>query len=309
MMSNLMPIQSRLRGLSALETNLWKAFKGAEEKYIPSTLNPWSVTANFLRLRRQGYLRLYEFYPLYGVIAISAATAAVRGNHWMFAVYIAALLPMFVFLGKYIKQFAFEKTNILGLDRLSFGVANLPLLVYGMARIVSEKLEPVKDVVPAPLTKENLASIAKLVKGGHEHGEVGYGLDDVLRKWVFGGIASAAVYASTKAGEVAPLVDKLRHLAANDAGISAAAVTLCFVGTYFLYQLIFSPANEKRRRRRYLLALNAMQESLPVAVSRDLEVPHAMGLRPGNEGSTGEPRPVVGSHRHRVDAEVVNQIQ
>ncbi len=158
-MANLVPMQSRLGELSALETNLWRAFKGAEAKYIPPSLNPWSVTANFLRLRRQGYLRLYEFYPLYGLVAISAATAAVRGIHWMFVVYIAALLPMFVFLGKYVKQFAFEKTNLLGLDRCSFGVANLPLLVYGMAKIVSEKSEPVKDIAPAPLTKENLASV------------------------------------------------------------------------------------------------------------------------------------------------------
>lgn len=268
-MANLVPMQSRLGELSALETNLWRAFKGAEAKYIPPSLNPWSVTANFLRLRRQGYLRLYEFYPLYGVVAISAATAAVRGIHWMFVVYIAALLPMFVFLGKYVKQFAFEKTNMLGLDRCSFGVANLPLLVYGMAKLVSEKSEPVKDIAPAPLTKENLASVAKLVKGGHEHGEVGYGLDDVVRKWVFGGVASAVVYASTKAGEVAPVFERLRQLAVTDARFSAAAVTICFVAAYLLYQLIFSPANDKRRKRRYLLAINAMQESLPVAAERD----------------------------------------
>lgn len=260
-MSTLKPMQSRLGELSTLENKLWRAFKRAEAEYVPPVFNPWTVTQNFLRLRRHGYLRWYEFYPIYALVGVTAGVDAVFVHRWLFAVYIVSLVPLFVFLSRYVKQFAFEKTNMLGLDRYSFGVPHLPLLVYGMAKHVAESTETEKDFAPALPTKENLAAVAKLIKGGHEHGEIGYGFNDAAKKWLFGGVASALVFASTKTNEVAPTAQKIWHLALTDPRFSAGAILIGTVAASFLYQVVFSAANDKRRKRRYLLAINVMQEA------------------------------------------------
>lgn len=254
-------MQLRLSGLSALDKRLWTAFKLAEKKFVPAVFNPVLVTSNLMSLRRHGYLRWFEFYPIYATLAGASAVLAVFGHPWMFVWYIAALALMFVFLSKYVKRFAFEKTNVLGLVTYSFGVPHLPLLVYGISRNLEEAGELSDGVDPAPYTKENLASVIKLVKGGHEHGEIGYGFDDVLKKWLYGSIASVFLLAFNKADEIVPAAVKLRHAFTGDAVFWAMAAIVVASAAYLIYRLVFSPANVKRRNRRYLLAMNVIHET------------------------------------------------
>lgn len=160
-------IQARIGGLSELENSLWRSFKAAEDNYVPSVFNPWKVARNFVQLRRLGYLKLYEFYPVYALIAmVFAGTAVIGRQHWLLLAYLVALVPAVVFLSRYSKQFAFQKTNMLGLDRVSFGVAHLPLLLYGVMRAHETSQDTVLGRRPAALTKSNLSSVIKLVKGG-----------------------------------------------------------------------------------------------------------------------------------------------
>lgn len=160
-------IQARIGGLGELENSLWHSFKAAEDNYVPSIFNPWKVTRNFVQLRRLGHLKLYEFYPVYALIAVVfAGTAVIGRQHWLLLAYLVSLMPAVVFLSRYTKQFAFQKTNMLGLDRVSFGVAHLPLLVYGVMRTHEASRDTVLGRRAAALTKTNLSSVIKLVKGG-----------------------------------------------------------------------------------------------------------------------------------------------
>lgn len=263
-MSKAASLQSKLTELRLLEQSIWKAFKHAEKKDLPPAFEPVSVSATFYRLWKLKRLRFYEFYPFYGLLAVASGIYAVLGPKWMLAVYVILLFPTFIFLRRYVQQFAFDKTKQLGLDEYAFGVPNLPLLVHGTWLRMEEEVKKIPsagaEVLP---TKEHLASIMKLVKCGHEHGDVGYGFDDAARRWVYAGIAGAFTFAVTRAKEVSPMLDGVWKLVVSGGRVSFGLAVIAFVVVWTLYTLMISPANEKRRKRRYLLVLTALHESWP----------------------------------------------
>ena len=257
-------MKSRIAELSEVERRLWNAFKVAEKEYIPPVFNPYKVSVNLYRLWREGRIRFYEYYPVYGLIAVAFAGGAILGHWWLFVGYLAFLAVSGLYLNKYVKQFAFQKTQIHGLERYSFGVPHLPLLVHGMSRVLSEK-RSVGDTARSsePLTKDALGSIIKLVKGGHEHGEIGYGFDDAIKKWLYAAVVGAISAGYAHAGEVSSGVAKAWKVVAGNWMMTAAVVGFIFGTSVMLHGLFFSPANEKRRKRRYLLALNTIYETWP----------------------------------------------
>lgn len=268
-MSKILLLQSNLMELRTLEQGLWKAFKHAEKKDLPPALEPVSVMVTFHRLWKLKRLRAYEFYPFYGLLAVAAGVYGIWGPKWMLAIYMLLLIPTFVFMRRYVQQFAFEKTKQLGLDEYAFGVPNLPLLVNGtMARLEEDakRSSPSNQIHP---TKERLASILKLVKCGHEHGDVGYGFDDAARRWVYAGVAAAFTFAVTRAHEASTMLDSAWRLALSGGRVSIGLAALAFIVVMVLYSLMISPANDKRRKRRYLLVLTAMHESWPVGEVMD----------------------------------------
>lgn len=262
-MSRILPLQSNLTELRALDQSLWKAFKHAEKKDLPPAFEPFSVTATFYRLWKLKRLRPYEFYPAYGLLAVAAGIYGVWGPKWMLAIYLVMLLPTFIFLRRYVKQFAFEKTKQLGLAEYAFGVPNLPLLVNGTLLRFEEEVKKLHAAVPARPTKERLASILKLAKSGHEHGDVGYGFDDAARRWVYTGVAFAATSAVTRANEASNVMDGVWKLAMSNGRMSIGLAAMATIALLLLYSLMISPTNEKRRKRRYLLVLTALHESWP----------------------------------------------
>lgn len=268
-MSKILPLQSNLMELRTLEQGLWKAFKHAEKKDLPPALEPVSVMVTFYRLWKLKRLRAYEFYPVYGLLAVAAGAYGIWGPKWMVGVYMLLLIPTFVFMRRYVQQFAFEKTKQLGLDESAFGVPNLPLLVNGtMARIEEDakRSSPTNQIHP---TKERLAAILKLVKCGHEHGDVGYGFDDAARRWIYAGVAAAFTFAVTRAKEASNMLDSAWTLALSGGRTSVGLAALALIVVRLLYTLMISPANEKRRKRRYLLVLTAMHESWPAETATE----------------------------------------
>lgn len=252
------PLKSRISELSAMERRLWTAFKDAEKEYIPPAFNPWKVGVTFHRLWRQKFLRFHECYPLYGLFAIACAMAAIFGRPLFFLGYLGFLAVSGFYINKYVEQFAFQKTRIQGLERSSFGVSHLALLVHGMTRLLEEG----KAGAAVP-TRDALASIIKLVKVGHEHGEIGYGFGDAAKKWFYGAVIGAASAAYAHAAEVSGIAAKVWRVIAGNWTASVAVAVLIFGAAIAFYGLFFSAANEKRRKRRYLLALNTIHETWP----------------------------------------------
>jgi len=260
-MTTNVPMKSRIAELSEVERRLWNVFKVAEKEYIPPVFNPFKVSVNLYRLWRDGRIRFYEFYPVYGLIAVALAGGAVLGHWWLFVGYFGFLAISAFYLNKYVKQFAFQKTQIHGLDRYSFGVPHLPLLVHGMSRVLSEKSVGNTARPSEPLTKEALGSIVKLVKGGHEHGEIGYGFDDAIKKWLYAAVVGAISTGYAHAAEVSSAFAKAWKVVVGNWMMIAAVVAFIFGTSVMLHGLFFSPANEKRRKRRYLLAFSTIYET------------------------------------------------
>lgn len=262
-MTTNVPMKSRIAELSEVERQLWNAFKVSEKEYIPPALNPWKVSVNLYGLWRQGRLRFYEFYPVYGLLAVACAAAAIMGHWLLFVGYFGFLAVSAFYLSKYVRQFAFQKTQIHGLARYSFGVPHLPLLVHGMTQVLGERPAGESASSSGPLTKDSLGSIIKLVKGGHEHGEIGYGFGDALKKWLYAAVVGAVSAAYAHAAEVTSGATKAWTVVAGNWKMTFAVAALIFGVGVMLHGLFFSPANEKRRKRRYLLALNTIYETWP----------------------------------------------
>ncbi len=257
------PVKSRIAELSAVERRLWNAFEVAEKEYIPPVFKPLKVGVNLYSLWRQGRLRFYELYPVYGLLAVACAVAAIM-DHWLlFAGYLGFLALSTFYLSKYVKQFAFQKTQIHGLDRYSFGVPHLPLLVHGMTLVLGERRIGEFVTSAGPLTKDALGSIIKLVKGGHEHGEIGYGLGDALKKWLYAAVVGAVSAAYAHAAEVSTDAAQAWTVVAGNWKMTVAGVAVILSLGVVFHGLFFWPANEKRRKRRYLMALTIIYETWP----------------------------------------------
>ncbi|MDP9123197.1 MAG: hypothetical protein M3N82_01105 [Pseudomonadota bacterium] len=65
------------------------------------------------------------------------------------------------------------------------------------------------------------------------------------------------------AAEVSSGVAKVWKVVAGNWMMTAAGTASIFLISMMLHGLFFSPANEKRRKRRYLLALNTIHETWP----------------------------------------------
>lgn len=57
------------------------------------------------------------------------------------------------------------------------------------------------------------------------------------------------------------MLDSAWRLALSGGRVSFGLAALTFIVVMVLYTLMISPANDKRRKRRYLLALTALHES------------------------------------------------
>jgi hypothetical protein len=103
--------------------------------------------------------------------------------------------------------------------------------------------------------------LVKLVKAGHEHGEVSYGFDERVRKMLFGSIVPLSVFLSTNGAQATKFLNAAMKLAVQDWRFAGMLVLFMSLAVYYTYGLIFWSTNAKRRKRRYLLALNTIHET------------------------------------------------
>lgn len=279
---------SQVAALGALENRLWRAFKKAEAQYIPSRLNIFKVSANFADLRRKGHLKLHEYYPIYGAASFGFAFLAVENNSfWYFLGYVLTFSLTLLLMSKYERKFAWAATQVHGLERYAFGVDSLPLLVFGIRRIFPELPSDKGDRAAAPLTKENLASVLKLAKCGHEHGEFSYGIGEWLKRLLFGGVSTFVVYLFSSTKEATQLFEQVSSAFAAKPALAAVLGVFALGLGLLTFEFLFGPVNEKRRKRRYLLALNTIHETWTAAAG------HGSAEVPGTEPQVAAPAQAI----------------
>lgn len=261
-MNDLEQARSQIVGLSELERGLWTSFGRAEREHLPPAFKPWAVLKACWTLHRAGKLKFYEWHPIYGVLAAACVAMTIVGRSlWFFFPYLVFLTLMFICHSRYVERFIFLRTQCLGLERFGFNVDYLPLLVIGtMTNYAGREAKSAKGGEPVAFTRENVASVIKLAKSGHEYSEIAFGASEVFRRSFLGGIAAAGAYAIANFAQMTAVVAKGLELASREYVFAALLVAFCGALVLMLHSWFFGEASAKRQRRRYLLVLNMIHE-------------------------------------------------
>ncbi|HEX6705288.1 MAG TPA: hypothetical protein VF169_11060 [Albitalea sp.] len=250
-MASIGNLQSSVRDLAALEKKLWDAFRRAERMYTPPTLRLVAAFRCAWDLRKRGLLSATRFYPLYATLAFLFAIAApLSGYLWLLLPYLFFLAWAFYALHGYAT--AIDKTKDANYVSHGFGVSNLALLVLGVMEVAR--------ATDVSFRKEQLAAIIKLVKSSQDHGEVSWGLADMIKRTLWSGLFGVLVFLVANAATVSTYVDKLARATTRSLGLLALIVAVSLTLVYCLYDLVFAQVNEKRRKKKYLLMLNIIHE-------------------------------------------------
>jgi len=261
-MNDLEQARSQIVGLSDLERALSRSFGQAEREHLPPAFWPWAVLPACWTLARAGKLKFYEWHPIYVMLAAACAVMTIVGrSFWYFIPYLVFLIVMFICHRRYVERFIFLRTQCLGLERIGFNVDYLPLLVIGtMTDFARCEDKAAKRDEPVAFTRENVASVIKLAKSGHEYSEIAFGASEVFRRSLLGGIAAAVAYVAANFADVTPWVAKGLELASREHVFAAMLAAFCGAFVLMLYGWFFGEASAKRQRRRYLLVLNMIHE-------------------------------------------------
>ncbi len=279
------PVLAHVSKLKDIEDALRYAYTQAEKSYRPQVLNLWRMMEAHIDLWRAKRLRIYEFFPLYWVLSFGAGAVAVgSGRPWLLAVYALTLLPAIFCSHKYVEQFTSHRSKVDGLPRSAFGIPNLPLIVHGFLQIYPDPLFWRRGRAPSPLTRDTLGAIIKLIKLSHEHNEISHGVTEWARKWVFGVPLGVMTYAVVHSSEFNRGAEQLFAFVSQHhrASITIAAL-LVPAAVYIVQYLVFTSVAEKKTRRRYLLALNALHECWSP------EIEQALGSRGQTEPPAADP--------------------
>lgn len=258
----------KLKTLADCDKILWKAFCAAEEK----AKLPEAPSLNFRRMHRyswplckDGLLKWYLYQPLVMAVlyigvfvtAYIMTSIAVDKNSYaplfkyLLCFLVVAVMGLWLYESES-KSHDLHTIRVLGSSNYSansFGIRSSSLLIFYFLQEFKNK----------NIKKEDIAAIIKIAKSSHEQEDVSIGFVEYLKKFIIGGVFSMPFFAIQHFQDGRFWFDKTLGIKSTVVITYVAAVFVLFL--YMIYQLIFSSAYQKKRKKRYLLALNIIHES------------------------------------------------
>ena len=275
---------NHINALDKLKNRLSRCFSGAQREFLPPLL-PWKVAKTTIALVREKYLRVYQVPHLYLALWIAGLYAYFVHNPLFLFV---SSLPFFGLLwtrDRYHESFAQWKTSSKNVD--GFGVPYMQLLARGFLEHASRNFSE-KDKGAAPLTKDNLASVIKLEKAGHDVLEINYGSSDIMRRVLQTSVVATITFIVAEQGKAHQLLDKVSQ--SGHWPLMVAYFALCAFGLY--YAAYIGEAASKMPRRRFLMVLNMAHEAWPKGLESLEPLPTPLAIDTAKVGpGKGEPPP------------------
>lgn len=251
-MSNFGDLNKKLNNLAILEKTLWDAFQRAEKEYAPPVLNLIAAYRTVKELNSSKLLKKRYNFPLYFILAIIFGLMSLFSK-WLLIPYILFLSFTFVSREKYVHAYAVNRLRTEDYTKYGFGLNNPSLLTVGVIKL--------RDAAGSKLTKESISSIVKINKASHEHSEVSFGTADILRKSLYATPIPIIYWALDNQQVISQYANTIANVVSKSIVISAIILSITIGITIFGYDLLIGQTLEKRRKRKYLLILNIINES------------------------------------------------
>jgi hypothetical protein len=271
-MTNKSNLLNNLSSLQSLETAVWASFVEAEKK---ARIEVWQLQKLF-RIRAvianesNYFVRNCPYFLLLtAVFAVASAFSHIffpnhdRIAYWSLLLIYGIFLVLAMFnYDKFLKTFVQHEQPRGKQTYKAFELKNASLLVHYLFEGIWEKKPE------ARLNKANLDNLIKLVKSSQDYSNTQYGYYDYGRKG-FVAIIMTAPYTAWPA--VSKVVDKTKlywpkardffsseDYLAKGIQVLWLIAALCYAA-YILYWVSFGGPRSEMRRKRYLLALTALQ--------------------------------------------------
>ncbi len=253
--------------MARLEKAIWKSFKKAESE---SFINPWNFRKQ-LEVRKSlpgttpWFWRNYPFWPILALISafivIFANPTTISFGTLSYIPYMAFILLGVVSRDKFIKAYSQLQLKQKNFTDHAFGIDNLSLRIFDTLNFHKKSGEK--------LTKNDIASLIKIVKASQDYQSMSFGYYDYLRKTIIGLIVSSPVTGSyflyTHRKEVPQYLIKLDDYASLHHWFSAGPIIISLILLFAMlgltYTLVFHEPKIDMQKKRYLLILNILHES------------------------------------------------
>lgn len=246
-------LNSRLNELVNIEKELWRAFHLAEKEYAPPIFRIDRAFVGSFDLVRHGHLKWYINYPaLFLCAMLSALITPIY--HWAFISYCAFLLATFIARSEYVNAYTSSKLDGEKYAKHGFGLDNLSLVIVGVINLY--KVENTK------LSKQDILSIAKIVKSSQEHSEVTFGVTDQIKRAFLASMIPFAYWMLINRAVVSEYYNKAVLLLTQNASISVFLSGILIGLSALMFDLLYGQTYAKRQKKKYLLLLNIIGESL-----------------------------------------------
>lgn len=243
---------NNIKRLADLDKRLWSAFTKSEKSFLPPTLNPFRAIETTIHLVKSKHLSAIYNYVIYLVLALIFAGAAIFYSFYFFIPYLVFLALTIVSRAKYIVAYATEKLGESNFPLHGFGIENPALTVAGVMRI-----QAASQTTPS---KDELASLIKIVKSSQELSDVTFGVAEYLKKSLYALPLAAMLAVQQNIDTIRKYVDLLGKSFGSDIAAQILLAAM-FIGVSFIvYDIVLGKTLEKRQKKKYLLVLNVMHE-------------------------------------------------
>lgn len=241
-----------IKNLLELDKRLWEAFTKSEKSFLPPTLNPIRAIKTTADLVRGKYLKARYNYAIYLVLTLVFAAAAIAYSFYFLIPYVTFLAFAGVSRAKYVVAYAAEKLGGSNFPMQGFGIENPALTVAGVMKIQADsQTKPSKD---------ELASLIKIIKSSQELNDVHFGVVEYLKKSLYAAPLAIMLAVQQNIDVIRKFMSMLGSKLGSDITAQALLVTI-FVGLSFIvYDIVLGKTLEKRQKKKYLLVLNIMHE-------------------------------------------------
>lgn len=251
-MSSVGTLNKKITDLANLEKDLWKAFIKAEKEYTPPVFNIIAAYKNVKDFNKQGLLKKRYNFPLYIILTLLFGLMSLF-YQWLLIPYILFLFFTFIAREKYVHAYAVNKLRTQNYTQNGFGLDNLSLVTAGVINL--------KNAAGSKLTKESISSIVKIVKASQERSDVSFGIADMMKKSLYASPIPLIYWALNNQQTLSEITNRMGNVIIKSVAISAVILSIVIGILFFGYDLLIGQTLDKRRKRKYFLLLNIINES------------------------------------------------
>lgn len=254
MSNNQRAFNEKVTGIARLEAKLWRLYRKSEKDSQPTLWNLIIVWRNTRTYQQAKLLPWYSNFVITILLTTLFVVLTLWKSEWFLLGYCIALLIAFKTSAQYRVAHAIHSLYTDNYAEYGFGVRH--------ASLIASKFMNLMKSEGIFLNQKSITSITKLVKAGQDYSEITFGFFDYLKKGLYGAPVAIA-YA---------LIDnwhhvKDAHLNTEAFGWKVAILIACLIPllisiSSLLYELLFGETLMKRRKKKYLLLLNLISETL-----------------------------------------------